>query len=130
MANPEATSSSAMANRLVHPADMKGPLGERPIFHQLEHRVQTHIFLCVLAFHLLVAIEGTLREKGCRLSWESAREILRPHQVVTVVLPAADGDVLRIRRGTKPEPKQLEIYELLGIDPEVMKPRKTWTRGS
>jgi len=31
---------------------MHGPLSERPIFHHLEHRVQTHIFLCVLAYHL------------------------------------------------------------------------------
>jgi transposase len=34
---------------------MKSPLAERPIFHQLEHRTQTHIFLCILAYHLLVA---------------------------------------------------------------------------
>ena len=39
--------------------DMKTPLMERPIFHQLEHRTQTHIFLCVLAYHLLVAIKST-----------------------------------------------------------------------
>ena len=36
---------------------LKSPLLERPIFHQLEHRTQTHIFLCVLAYHLLVCIE-------------------------------------------------------------------------
>jgi len=39
---------------------MKTPLAERPIFHQHEPRVETHIFLCLLAFHLLVAIEKTL----------------------------------------------------------------------
>jgi len=33
--------------------NMKSPLCERPIFHQLERRVQTHIFLCILAYHLL-----------------------------------------------------------------------------
>ena len=40
---------------------MKSPLSERPIFHHLEHRVESHIFLCVLAYHLLVAIETTLQ---------------------------------------------------------------------
>jgi transposase len=39
---------------------MKSPLAERPIYHKLEHRVETPIFLCVLAYHLLVAIEKTL----------------------------------------------------------------------
>jgi hypothetical protein len=31
---------------------MKSPLCGRPIFHHLERRVETHIFLCVLAYHL------------------------------------------------------------------------------
>jgi len=35
---------------------LKSPLCERPIFHHLERRVETHIFLCVLAYHLLVCI--------------------------------------------------------------------------
>lgn len=43
--------------------DMKSPLMERPIFHHLERRVETHIFLCILAYHLLVAIEKTLLDK-------------------------------------------------------------------
>jgi hypothetical protein len=33
------------------------PFAERPIFRHLEHRTKTHIFLCLLAHHLLVAIE-------------------------------------------------------------------------
>jgi probable HAF family extracellular repeat protein len=36
---------------------MKSPLMERPIFHHLQDRTQTHIFLCLLAYHLLAAIE-------------------------------------------------------------------------
>ena len=31
---------------------MKSPLAERPIFRHLKEWVQTHIFLCVLAYHL------------------------------------------------------------------------------
>jgi transposase len=30
---------------------MKSPPCERPIFHHLEHRVESQIFLCVLAYH-------------------------------------------------------------------------------
>ena len=37
-------------------------LSEKAIFHQLERRVQSYIFLCILAYHLLVAIEKTLSE--------------------------------------------------------------------
>jgi len=107
---------------------MKSPLCERPIFHRLEHRVQTHIFLCVLAYHLLVAIEKLFLEAGLHTSWATLREELSTHQVVTVVLPATNGDVLKIRRGSTPEPRHKEIYETLHIPAEVMKPVRTWVR--
>ena len=66
---------------------MKTPLAERPIFHHLEHRVETHIFLCVLAYHLLVAIETTLLNQGVHTSWATIRKTLSTHQVATIVLP-------------------------------------------
>ena len=53
---------------------MKSPLSERPIFHYVEHRVESHIFLCVLAYHLLVAIETTLLRQEIHTSWASVRE--------------------------------------------------------
>lgn len=106
---------------------MKSPLAERPIFHHLKHRVQTHIFLCVLAYHLLVSIEKTFLDAGIHTSWATLREELSTHQVVTVVLPASNGGVLRIRKGSTPERSHREIYKTLGISSEVMKPVKTWT---
>ena len=105
---------------------MKSPLAERPIFHHLERRTQTHIFLCVLAYHLLVAIEKRFLDCGVHTSWWTLRQQLSTHQVVTVVLPTADGRVLKIRKGTTPEPIHREIYSTLKISTEVMKPVKTW----
>jgi hypothetical protein len=106
---------------------MKSPLSERPIFHHLERRVETHIFLCVLAYHLLVAVENTLLDKQVHTSWRTVRETLETHQVCTVVLPTERGSVLRIRRGSTPEPQHRELYDLLGLPLEVMRPRRTWT---
>ena len=108
--------------------DMKSPLAERPIFHQLERRVETHIFLCLLAYHLLVAIETTLERKAMFTSWGTVRDALRSHQVVTIVLPSTDGPVLRIRKSSTPEPHQRELYRLLGVPDEIIRPRKTWSR--
>ena len=105
---------------------MKTPLAERPIFHHLEHRVETHIFLCVLAYHLLVAIETTLLNQGVHTSWATVRDSLATHQVGTIVLPTDDGRVLRIRKGMTPDPEHLELYRLLGVPPEIMRPIKTW----
>jgi transposase len=105
---------------------MKSPLMERPIFHHLPHRTQTHIFLCVLAYHLLVSIEKRFLDQGIHTSWWSLRQELSTHQVVTVVLPTQDGRVLKIRKASSPEPIHRQIYQTLKISMEVMKPIKTW----
>lgn len=108
--------------------DMKGPLMERPIFHQLQRRVETHIFVCVLAYHLLVCIEKKFLDAGVHTSWETVREQLSTHQIVTVVLPTHTGATLRIRMGSTPEPAHQEIYQVLGIPDTLMSPVRTWDR--
>jgi transposase len=105
---------------------MKSPLMERPIFHHLEQRVQTHIFLCVLAYHLLVAIEKRFLDQGVHTSWATLREQLSTHQVMTVVLPTTTGQTLRIRKSSTPEAIHREIYRTLRMPEEVMRPVKTW----
>ncbi len=108
---------------------MKSPLLMRPIHHQREERVETHIFLSVLAYHLLVAIEKTLLDQGVHTSWATVRETLKTHQVCTVVLPADRRSVLRIRRASTPEPQHIELYDLLRVPTNIMTPRKTWSDG-
>lgn len=105
---------------------LKTPLAERPIFHQLEHRTQTHIFLCVLAYHLLVCIEKRFLDRGLHTSWWTLRQQLSTHQLVTVALPASNGAVLKIRQATTPEPVHRQIYSVLGISPTLIKPTHTW----
>jgi len=106
--------------------NMKSPLCERPIFHQLKRRVQTHIFLCILAYHLLVAIEKTLLDEGIHTSWLTVKNTLKTHQVATIILPTTSGEILKIRKGVNAEPPHLEIYKSLKIPSQVMKPVKTW----
>lgn len=106
--------------------DMKSPLSERPIFHQLQRRVETHIFLCVLAYHLLIAIEKTFLDQEIHTSWATLRQQLSTHQIVTAVLPTTEGHLLKIRKATTPESQHRQIYRVLGIPEEVMAPIKTW----
>lgn len=103
---------------------MKSPLSERPIFHQITRRFETHIFLCVLAYHLLTAIENTMLDKDIHTSWWTMRQTLRTHQVCTIILPATNGKVLTIRKASKPEPEHMELYKLLGIPSDIISPRK------
>jgi transposase len=106
--------------------DLKGTLDMRPVYHQKEIRVETHVFLAVLAFHLQAVIERTLKEAGDHTSWETLREELSTHHVVTTLLPTADGKTLAIRRGSVPDRRVGEIYRHLNLDPEPMTPIRTW----
>jgi transposase len=105
---------------------MKTPLAERPIFHHLERRVETHIFLCLLAYHLLVAIETTLLRQDVHTSWATVRETLATHEISTIVLPTDSGAILKIRKGSTPEPDQVELYRQLDVPAELIRPRRTW----
>jgi transposase len=104
---------------------LKSPLAERPIFHHKECRVEAHIFLCVLAYHLLIAIEKTLLDQGVHTSWATVREQLKTHQVNTIILPTHGGMELRIRKATTPEPIHRELYQKLGVGCEVMRARRS-----
>ena len=106
--------------------DMKSPLVIRPIFHHKERRTDSHIFLCLLAYHLLTAIEKTLLDQGIHTSWASLRDALKTHQVCSVVLPTKDESRLRIRKAATPEPDVQQIYRNLAISPNVITPKQTW----
>ena len=43
---------------------MKGELGIRPIFHQLQNRVEAHIFVAFLGYCLLVTLKHRLAASG------------------------------------------------------------------
>lgn len=107
--------------------DLKQALAVRPIYHQLEHRVEAHIFTAVLAYHLLVLIEKTLQEYGITESWETLRKQLSTHQVVTVKLPEKAGRTLSVRTDTKLTEEQKLIYGALKIPQKVYaSPKKIW----
>ena len=105
---------------------MKSPLAERPIFHHLEQRVEARIFLCLLAYHLLVAIETTLLRQGVHTSWATVRDALATREISTIVLPTDSGAILKIRKGSTPEAEQVELYRLLEVPTELIRPTKTW----
>jgi transposase len=128
LADDEIWRTYMLLTRVEHAfRDLKTPLAERPIFHHLEERVEAHIFLCLLAYHLLVAIELTLRHQRDHRSWATVRDQLRSHHLLTIVVPTTDGRVLRIRRPSNPEPIHTEIYRLLDLNPD-RKPAYSWTR--
>ena len=94
---------------------LKSELGLRPVYHQKEKRVNGHIFITLIAYHLVQTIRAQLKEQGIHDSWQSLRARMENQQRVTVVLKAEDGTRIHIRKSTRAEPRQKEIYDILNL---------------
>jgi len=94
---------------------MKSDLGFRPIRHHIERRSDGHLFITVLAYHVLHAIRFKLRMKGIHDSWSKIREKLSMHTRNTTTQKREDGKVIHIRKSSRPEPHQKVIYNALNM---------------
>ncbi len=104
---------------------LKSELGLRPVFHHNTDRVSGHLFISVLAYHLVHTIRFQLKACGIHLSWEGLRRQLRGQDRVTVQLKRADGRTFHIRKSSRPEHRQQVIYDALGLPDRPGKTEKT-----
>ena len=95
---------------------LKSDLGLRPNHHQLEERVDAHIFITVLAHQLLNAIIHTMSSAEDIRSWPTLKRILQTHCYTTMLLPTIDGTLHRIRRAGTAEAEQQKIYQTPGVN--------------
>ena len=95
---------------------LKSDLGLRPNYHQKELRVDGHVFISVLAYHLLWYILETLGERGVHWSWETIKRVLQTHCYTTILLPTRGGKLYRVRKAGQPEECQAAIYRKLKIE--------------
>ena len=104
--------------------ELKGDLGIRPVFHQLESRIEAHIFVAFLAYCLHVTLKARLRPLAPGLTPRSALEKFAAIQMVDVHLPTTDGRTLVLTRYTEPEPEQQLLLKRLQLRlPEQPPPR-------
>lgn len=82
---------------------LKTDLRVRPIHHQLERRIEAHIFVAFLAYCLQVTLRAKLRPLAPGLTPRAVLEKLACIQMLDVYFPTMDGRKLRFRRYTKPE---------------------------
>lgn len=94
---------------------LKSELGLRPIHHQKEKRVNGHIFITLLAYHMVHTIRTQLKAQGIHDSWQTLRAKMENQQRVTVILQRVDGKTIHLRNATRAEPHQKVIYDALGI---------------
>jgi hypothetical protein len=111
---------------------LKSELGLRPIYHQVEKRVEAHIFVAFLAYALSVTLRHRLAAGAPGLTPRAVLENLATLQMLDVCLPTTDGRWLIMPRYTQPEPEQMLLLHQLHLSlpsqpPPRIKPAETVT---
>ena len=95
---------------------LKSELGMRPVYHQLEHRIDGHIFISIIAYHILHTIRYQLKLYDINNSWDTIRKIMAIQLRTTTTMDLKIGGVVKLRKTSRPTPEQAEIYRKLGIN--------------
>jgi transposase len=106
---------------------LKSELGLRPVYHQKDDRMEGHLFISVLAYHLMTAILRELREKGVNHRWETIRTQLATQVRITTSLTSERGQRIHIRQTTDPEPFHYAIHRALGLPPKPLRTKRLRT---
>ena len=83
--------------------DLKDDLSLRPIFHQLEKRIEAHVFVAFQAYCLHVSLRQRLKASAPGLTPRSVLEKFAAIQMLDVHFPTTDERELIFRRYTQPE---------------------------
>ena len=104
--------------------DLKGDLAVRPIHHQLERRIDAHIFIAFLAYCLHVTLAQQMRPHASGLTPRSVLETFAAVQMLDVHIPTTDGRELVLTRYTEPEKELKLLLERLNLELPAQPPPK------
>jgi len=128
---PEAVWESYLLLTRVEQAfkELKGDLAVRPIFHQLETRIEAHIFISFLAYCLHTTLRNLARGSAAGLTSRAILEKLSALQMIDVHLPTTDGRRIVLSRYTQPENDQALLLAQLGLTLPAQPPPNIWSPG-
>jgi transposase len=105
---------------------LKDDLQLRPIYHQLEQRIEAHIFVAFLAYCLHVTLRARLRPLAPGLTARAVLDKLAAVQMLDVHFPTTDGRTLILSRYTELNADQKLLVKQLNLDmPPQPPPRIT-----
>jgi transposase len=105
---------------------MKDDLQLRPIHHQLEHRIEAHIFVAFLAYCLHVTLRARLKPLAPGLTPRAVLDKFAAIQMLDVHFPTTDGRTLILSRYTELTADQKILVQQLKLDlPPQPPPRIT-----
>jgi transposase len=110
--------------------NLKGDLSIRPIFHQLERRIEAHVFVCFLAYCVHVTLRHQLRAKAPGLTVRQILEKFGRMQMMDVHFPTTDGRELVFVRYTQPEKEQQLLLAQMSWELPPQAPPRITAKGN
>jgi len=106
--------------------NLKDDLQLRPIYHQLEQRIEAHIFVAFLAYCIHVTLRARLKPLAPGLTPRAVLDKLAAVQMLDVHFPTTDGRTLILSRYTELNAEQKILVKQLNLDlPPQPPPRIT-----
>lgn len=109
--------------------EVKSDLAIRPIHHQIEPRIEAHIFVSFLAYCLFATLRNLLRPSAAGVTSRSVIETFGQMQMIDVQLPTPDGRVILLQRYTEPEPEVQLLLDRLNLRLPRQPPRPIYDKG-
>ena len=102
---------------------LKSELNIRPVHHQNDDRIESHIYLTMLAYQLVNTTKHMLKEKDIHHDWTNIVRIMNTQSLQEVVLPMKTK-TLKITTSSKPIQPALEIYKATGTKSMIKRKQK------
>ena len=109
---------------------LKDDLGLRPIYHQLEHRIEAHIFVAFIAYCLHVTLRARLKPLASGLTPRAVLDKFAAIQMLDVHFPTTDGRTLVLSRYTEPTPDQKILLKQLNLAMPAQPPPRITAAGN
>jgi hypothetical protein len=95
--------------------NLKDDLQLRPIYHQLQHRIEAHIFVAFISYCLHVTLKARLRFVADGLTPRAVLDKFATLQMLDVKFPTTDGRTLILSRYTEPDTDHKLLLEQLRL---------------
>jgi transposase len=109
--------------------NLKDDLQLRPIYHQLQSRIEAHIFVAFIAYCLHVTLKARLRPVAAGLTPRAVLDKFATMQMLDVKFPTTDDRTLILSRYTEPETDHKLLLEQLKLTLPPQPPPRISARG-
>ena len=104
--------------------ELKNDLGLRPVYHQLDDRIEAHVFTAFMALCLFQTLRAIARERAPGLTPRQIVEKFRTVKMVDVVMPTTDHRIVTLPRYIEPKKDVAILLDRLGLTlPEQPPPK-------